>query len=260
MKILYNDYGDYNMYEELNKYVKGEKKLNILNMYRVCRMIESLVLNEIRNMGFSEPEYKLYCVIKDNKGYDIDTFGEQILKNKKIIININKRLVDDIDTVATREDVEKYDDENRDRFTRLDLFLVLFHELEHVHQAKMYETNTIDNMNLYKDKVLSMYFEHLKGDNSYYSDNYKATSEEVIANIRSIEKTVKYFAKYGIELTKEELEILKHRMNKNISLLNNKQRINPMDGKKYDLDYLYNTVLQDQTYEIDNLSESQIRK
>jgi hypothetical protein len=248
------------MYEELNKYVRGEKKINLFSSYKIMSMVQHFILDEIRNMGFSEPQYKLHCVIKDNRGYDTDTLGEKILKDKKIIININRRLIDDLDTMATSKDVEEFDKENKEHFTRIDLFLVMFHELEHVHQAKMYETNTVDNMILYKDKVLSMYFNHIKDDDAYYSENYKVTSEEVLANIKAIEKTIKYFTKNNIEFTKKELEILKLKMNKYKTLLNNKQRKNPIDGKMYDLDYLYNMVLQDQTYEIGNLLEEKKRR
>ena len=110
------------MYEELNKYVRGEKKINLFSSYKIMSMVQHFILDEIRNMGFSEPKYKLHCVIKDNRGYDTDTLGEKILKDKKIIININRRLIDDLDTMATSKDVEEFDKENKEHFTRIDLF------------------------------------------------------------------------------------------------------------------------------------------
>ena len=89
---------------------------------------------------------------------------------------------------------------------------------------------------------------------------YKVTTNEVLANIRGVERTIEYFDKYNIELTKEELEILKLKMNKYQELLKNKERINPIDGRAYNLDDLYNIAVQDQTNKVDNLMERTGRK
>lgn len=238
-------------YKELNKFVRGEKRINIFNFNKLCKAIENIVVSEIRSIGFKEPEYKLYCVIKENRGYDIDTLGEQIYNSKRVIININTKLLDGLEQIATKNiEEEKL---KVDNFNRLDLFLIMFHELEHVRQAKMYETNTIDNMDLYKDKALSIYFNHLKNDNGYYVDNYKVTTEEVLANIKGIERTINYFNENNIKLTEEELEILKSKMDKCKKTLSNKERINPIDSKKYNIDELYNMILEDKMYEIKTL-------
>ena len=243
------------MNEELLEYIRGDKNLNIFRHYKACRMIEKFVMDEIRKIGFCEPEYKLFCVVRDNVGYDIDTMGTQILEDRKAGVVVNKRLVDGMQTLATEEDVKNYDVEDKENFNRIDLFIVIFHELEHVRQAKMYETNTIDNTYLYKDRLLSMYFEEITGKRRYYYDNYKTISEETLANIKAIESTIKFFSKYNIEFTKEELEILKLRMEKYKTRLTNTQRVNPIDGKTYDLDTLYNLALQDQAHKIEDFSE-----
>ena len=43
-------------------------------------------------------------------------------------------------------------------------------------------------------------------------------------------------------------------------LLNNRKRINPIDGKKYDIDELYNKVLEDQTYQVSTLLDGTNRR
>ena len=248
------------MYEELNKYIIGEKKLIFFNTSKASRIVEEIAKEELRQIGFKEPEYKLYCVVRDQRGYDTNNLGVQILNGNKVIININKRLIDGLDEVATEEDVEKVDVEDRDRYTRMDLFLILFHELEHARQSMMYLTNTVDNEQLYKDAFLKLYFGKLDSEYDYYADNYKVDSEEVLANIKGVERTMEYFSKYGIELTKEELQILKHKMNKYQQALSDTQRKSPIDGKMYDLDYLYKTAMEDQVNRIDDLSNTTGRK
>ena len=134
------------------------------------------------------------------------------------------------------------------------------HELEHAHQSMMYLTNTVDDENLHKDALLRIYFNKLNKEYDYYADNYKVDSEEVLANIKAVEKTIEYFSKYNIELTKEELEILKHKMDKYQQALNNTQRKNPVDGKMYDLDYLYKCAMEDTINRVDNLNDTDSRK
>lgn len=248
------------MYEELNKYVTGEKKLIFFNTFKASRIVEQIGIEEMRKLGLSESEYKLYCIVKDNVGYESDNLGEHIFKDGKAILKLNKILIDGLSNIATEDDVKNYDAKDRDRFTRIDLFFILFHELEHVRQSIMYMTNTVDNSDLYKDAYLDIYFNKIKNDNGYYSDNYKVTTNEVLANIRGVERTIEYFDKYNIELTKEELEILKLKMNKYQELLKNKERINPIDGRAYNLDDLYNIAVQDQTNKVDNLMERTGRK
>ena len=245
------------MNEELNNYVKGNKRINIFNMIKVCKLVENMAIDEIRKIGFSEPMYKIYCVIRDFRGYDIETMGDQLFRNKKIIVNLNKKLIDAIGDKATLKDVENLDDINR-TFTRIDLFLILFHELEHVRQAKMFETGNVNNTDLYKDRLLRLYFEHFGED--YYAVNYKVTSEEVLANIKAVQKTIDYFNNNGIDFNKYELEILKRKMDSLHALLNNKERINPIDGKVYNLDYLYEMALNDERYRVKSLTEGKSRK
>lgn len=248
------------MYEELNKYVTGEKKLGLLNIYKASRAVEEIAKEEIGRIGFVEPQYKIVCVVRDQRGYDANRLGVQLLEGNKIVMTINKRLIDGLDVKATEEDVEKVDIEDRDRYTRIDLFLILFHELEHAHQSMMYLTNTVDDENLHKDALLRIYFNKLNKEYDYYADNYKVDSEEVLANIKAVEKTIEYFFKYNIGLTKEELEILKHKMDKYQQALNNTQRKNPVDGKMYDLDYLYKCAMEDTINKVDNLNDTDSRK
>ena len=245
------------MNEELNNYVKGNKRINIFNMIKVCKLVENMAIDEIRKIGFSEPMYKIYCVIRDFRGYDIEKMGDQLFRNKKIIVNLNKKLIDAIGDKATLKDVENLDDINR-TFTRIDLFLILFHELEHVRQSKMFETGNVNNTDLYKDRLLRLYFEHFGED--YYAVNYKVTSEEVLANIKAVQKTIDYFNNNGIDFNKYELEILKRKMDSLHALLNNKERINPIDGKVYNLDYLYEMALNDERYRVESLTEGKSRK
>ena len=245
------------MNEELNNYVKGNKRINIFNMIKVCKLVENMAIDEIRKIGFSEPMYKIYCCIRDFRGYDIETMGDQLFRNKKIIVNLNKKLIDAIGDKATLKDVENLDDINRN-FTRIDLFLILFHELEHVRQSKMFETGNVNNTDLYKDRLLRLYFEHFGED--YYAVNYKVTSEEVLANIKAVQKTIDYFNNNGIDFNKYELEILKRKMDSLHALLNNKERINPIDGKVYNLDYLYEMALNDERYRVESLTEGKSRK
>lgn len=247
-----------NSYEELNKFVKGKKRINFFNFNKLCKAIENIVIDEIRKIGFTEPEYKLYCVIKDNRGYEIDTLGEQIYNSKRVIVNVNTKLLDGLEKIATTN--TENEKSKVDNFSRIDLFLIIFHELEHVRQAKMYQTNTVDNMDLYKDKVLSIYFNHLKDDNGYYAENYKVTTEEVFANIKGIERTIDYFNQNNIEFTKVELEILKSKMDKYKKLLTDRERINPINNKKYNIDELYNMVLKDDTYEFASLLNNNIKR
>ena len=47
------------MYEELNKYVTGEKKLGLLNIYKASRAVEEIAKEEIGRIGFVEPQYKI---------------------------------------------------------------------------------------------------------------------------------------------------------------------------------------------------------
>ena len=211
------------MYEELNKYVTGEKKLIFFNTFKASRIVERIGIEEMKKLGLSESEYKLYCIVKDNVGYESDNLGEHIFKDGKAILKLNKILIDGLSNIATEDDVKNYDAKDREKFTRIDLFFILFHELEHVRQSIMYMTNTVDNPDLYKDAYLDIYFNKIKNDNGYYSDNYKVTTNEVLANIRGVERTIEYFDKYNIELTKEQLEILKLKMNKYQELLSNKE-------------------------------------
>ena len=57
------------MNEELNNYVKGNKRINIFNMIKVCKLVENMAIDEIRKIGFSEPMYKIYCCRRDFRGY-----------------------------------------------------------------------------------------------------------------------------------------------------------------------------------------------
>ena len=46
---------------------------SIFNMIKVCKLVENMAIDEIRKIGFSEPMYKIYCCIRDFRGYDIET-------------------------------------------------------------------------------------------------------------------------------------------------------------------------------------------
>ena len=90
------------MYEEINKYVRGEKKINIFSSYKIMSMVEHFMLDEIRNMGFSEPQYTLHCVVRDKKGYDTSVLGEGIVfSNGTISRTLSRSLINGLDVMAT---------------------------------------------------------------------------------------------------------------------------------------------------------------
>ena len=224
------------------------KKKNIKNLEELLndkvsftklqKSLKIFLEKKIREIGFIDSEYKINVVFKDFHGYDKNISGSKNsidynpnVSNKNVTITINNRL---IDAFLFNGDED---------YKRLDLFITIFHELYHLKIEKMFIDNKCNNDDLYKDTMLRKYFEDkLKNDN-YYFLNYKYFSEEILCNIHGISETIKFLNENNLTLSNEELNYLKEKYDLYLSDLMNKNRINPIDNKVYNLDELYESLI-----------------
>ncbi len=204
--------------------------------YRFQNALTNFILRKIKDIGFSEPDYKIRCVFRDFYGDKSNIMGVKYgckpeIYDKSISVAINKKLTDAYLFPGSNE------------FERFDLFAIIFHELNHLIIEKMFIDNKCDNQNLLKDRALEKYFFNEYGKNIYYTENYENCTEETLCNIYGINETINFFEENNVKLTDEEKSKLKGKYDFYCDKLIDTSRIDPNDKKKYTLDELYDKYI-----------------
>ena len=232
---------------ELKEYIENKKRINIFTIGKLRKLVEIFVENEVRSLGICKEEWNVKCLVRNFHGYDIDTFGRIINTERDTIILINERLVDAIRILPSEIKLPNSIEEAY----RINLFLTIYHEIEHLYQAYTLKNGIIINEKLYKDEIIQDYFK--KRYESYYGVNYNVFTSEVLANLSAVNKTLEFFRINNIKLTDVELGILKLKRDINKKYLEDNTRINPVDKKRYNIDELYQMILENKIEEKQSL-------